>query len=1076
MGRYKGPTHFDNNENPYNLRSNRPRFPNPNSVPRPRGGLSNRSHPPLPRTQLFRVPHPQTGAPFPYRQESFQLSSSFLPQGRYNPENNPQFSTPANSAPQDLRGFTGLESLYWDNNTEGNQGDWRAIPETPKLPRDDQIRDISSMPTTSSTTNSLNSSANNSIPTSSVGSPVTSSKTTLSQMTQSPDAASDVASSIYSPPSFHATSDFAKDLIESFSHENFKAGSSEPNNSSTATLPQPVFPNKARKDLTILDMFQHLPAHLKPVFTKVLTDNLFTSKDGEVPRTQIMPSEIPVRPLIPPKSPEINSNNICRTSASTASNCNVGLTIPASNPVVNGVKSKRGGDPYLSTIYPNLDSVGVANAPPIRNNFNTNSNVRHTPGNTPISTILSNFPFNNCVPQFLTTSSTYFVNHSNNEHNPISTTVSNISLGSRPTDPIHSHPTSTIVCSPIHTTTCILTNNTTGVYTTSCVTTLAAPTTVPSFHSSNSSTLNSGLCITDLLPTIIEQVQVAVQSAMQVNGARVTEEVAQPGTNNNHHPLGPGHRDYSSTSSVHPTNVTFTTSAPIPSSELGKSVYSQGGEIDLEALASIISSKIQSKPRDPPRESDCDSSSSNTSYRSDRTHSSSRSYRHHKKSRDYEQRSFHGSSRHGDKSSSKFQSRTSIHLSDADRTVLIQHGVSEKALRDRDENAEASMNLSDLPCLPQSQFVVNLSSSDISIFSGNLEDYEEFKSSFLAYAQSIPPEQRLMLLKLKLSGQAKNLVSECIGVNNGSFVRAFEILDKRYHRPELLIQKLVAQVEDCLDRSCKYSDSKFASMISNIRRCYQRIFLINPRKVWTLDGLLTKFSNCMPVSCLNNVTKMVKNNLSDHTFSKVLQVCEDYVEFKELQNITTGGTVDHPTVSRSDRSKSPNHRHPGFKSRHYDRKDSSTHALSETSETPTDNSSFDETIAAASLLKSHLSLKTKGKPEADGSRGRSLSRSNGNRSRSGSAFRQKSPFRETFTCNLCNSNDHVISQCTGEFDNLADIVYERKLCRLCVSTGHISTKCPILLLCPDIPIRCKNTECQDIPHCKKLCKIMKKQK
>ena len=1108
--------HPDQNRDPYNLRSNGHRFAPRTTGPRHRGENPHRGRPPPNRTQLFRVPPTNGGVPFPYRQESFSLSSSYFPQGNPPPTGNrsPHFSTPSSTAPQDLQGFTGIESLYsWDNNSQGFQADWKLLSETPKSIRDEQtqIELTTNNNITPNHTKSIGSFQNSPVAVTSSHSvpntpiaprpPTISSNNTDPQFNQTSlpsypssdqfnvnSGAQNNDSPLYSPPSFHATSQFAQELISQTPAFNNTAlgavGGEIPIHTEPSTsLPNPPIPthrslmvsdmfpylsNLDYKAGSVVEMFNDLPEEVKPHFENLIKDYLKTNNVSNNPARSESDNPNLSQPnseIVTCTSNDISVNVVSSSPGIVTSNYSTNLL--GSSDFV-GVKPKLPQpkiNPFISSPQGNVTSqVSYAN-----DNF---SYQPYQPGFTPTSVSISKFPYNSSLPQFLKRDNFQGPSH------PLTCTNDNIiyprhtySVSHNPPNPVPSMDYNIIV--------------TTGVTSSSTSTN----STVTSNLSNVSSTIsNTGLTMTDLLPTIVEQVQVAVQAAFRNNSIGVSNHQSNTERSNTASIRTDIMPNFSTTSGNNrcssslggPTNVTFTNANPIPSASESRPIYSQGGEIDLEMLANLISSRLQpNRPETVSRSSDCDSSSSNTSRRSD---ISNRSFRHRKKDRDSKHQNsgykhpnaFDRTHSGQDRTHSEHLSRTTVHLSEADKTVLIQHGVTEEALRDRDENAESSMNLVDLPSLPRSQFVVNLSSSDIEQFSGNLEDYDEFKASFLAYAQSIPMEQRLMLLKMKLSGQAKNLVSECFGVGLSSFNKAFEILDKRYHKPELLIQKLLAQIEESLDRSCKHSDAKFSNMISNVRRCYQRIFLIDPRKVWTLDGLLAKFSNCMPRTCLNNVTRMIKNNLSDHTFSKVLQVCEDYVEFKELQNITTGiSTVSFN--SPSGLSKSPSRsRDSSFRSRSHE-KSNSVHVVSENSGSFTDESSVEGTVAAASFKQPMSSQGTnKEKVKRDISRGRSSSRSS-NRSRSNSIVRPRSPYVETFTCNLCRKNDHVVTKCNGEFDNLEDIVYQRRLCLLCVGTGHFSSNCPILLLCPDFPMRCLNTECKDVPHCKKLCKIMKKQ-
>ena len=406
--------------------------------------------------------------------------------------------------------------------------------------------------------------------------------------------------------------------------------------------------------------------------------------------------------------------------------------------------------------------------------------------------------------------------------------------------------------------------------------------------------------------------------------------------------------------------------------------------------------------------------------------------------------------------------RSRIHLTEADVTVLTQQGISAAELQERESSTDGGVGILDLPSMPASQYVVNVSSDIVKLFKGDLEEYDEFKAAFLAYAQSIPIQQRLIMLKSKLEGDAKNLVSGCVGLDNGAFLKSFELLDRKFYKPELLIQNLVAQIEDYLDPGCRYSDTKFASMISNIRRCYSRIFAIDPRKVLALDGLLTKFNRCMPAKPYNDVGNLLQAELHSYTFGNVLDICERYVDFKHTQSISSRSVRDDSRNRLLPRGRdSKVSRGQGF-----DRKAQYVNAVSDQSL----DTSTGETDLVVAAVGGHNTQKSS-RSVSRGSRDRSRSNSRYVSASRGGAEGGAARFlpRVSYKCNLCQNNDHASVDCLAEFPNIDELVLDRKLCRLCLVPGHRSQSCPIISLFPDVKWRCTLSDCKNTPHCKKLC-------
>ena len=180
-----------------------------------------------------------------------------------------------------------------------------------------------------------------------------------------------------------------------------------------------------------------------------------------------------------------------------------------------------------------------------------------------------------------------------------------------------------------------------------------------------------------------------------------------------------------------------------------------------------------------------------------------------------------------------------------------------------------------------------MSADSVPSYTGNMEDYEDFKELFLAYAQAIPVSQRLITLKTKLDSKSKNAISGCIGKDQRTFEKAMGILEIHNNKPEMIINILIGKIEEALDEACMYNEDKFTDMVSDVRRFYNRILSIDPFKLPSLDGLTSRFSRVIPDKPYNKVSNLMgkyKDGISCYTFNNILEICEKHVEWLANQN------------------------------------------------------------------------------------------------------------------------------------------------------------------------------------------------
>jgi hypothetical protein len=434
---------------------------------------------------------------------------------------------------------------------------------------------------------------------------------------------------------------------------------------------------------------------------------------------------------------------------------------------------------------------------------------------------------------------------------------------------------------------------------------------------------------------------------------------------------------------------------------------------------------------------------------------------------------------------------------------------------DRDRHREEFAEAANIPGIPASQFVVSTSPNDLENFSGNYVDYLEFKGAFMSFVQSFPEAQRLSLLRSKLDERGKNIISGCIGNSRTMFQRAIELLDENYDRPELVCQILLSDIRHLLTPDCATDEDKFLRTVPKIREKYNRIFLIKPMKLLSLDGMLQDFMSTLPKKPYDRASDIRLKYVEEFNFVKLLEIAEEYVSLRESQRIcpeirpseefryrssyqSRDKVKDNryqDRVSRSDREYKPSR----------DRRDNSGYSSSR--ERSSSRSSYQSTRVMSAKPETEVEKKPASYVKTEPGRGRSKERkeqkygrkqstsgdrgyssqsvgkavsgrsSSNNSTRSNYSGRSNSNSRfPLFDCSLCAENGHNTVYCTTSYDNenLQKLVSSRFICLVCGVSGHKAVRCPILKLTPNADFLCKqNSSCKPTPHCTKFCPLLK---
>ena len=348
----------------------------------------------------------------------------------------------------------------------------------------------------------------------------------------------------------------------------------------------------------------------------------------------------------------------------------------------------------------------------------------------------------------------------------------------------------------------------------------------------------------------------------------------------------------------------------------------------------------------------------------------------------------------------------------AQQSLLLEHhGIPASELNEH--TTVSNHNLSHIPCLNQSQIIFTKSKADLCKFSGDLEDFPEWKATFTASLPMLTKESRLSTLKECLDARAKQVIAGFSGTAESTFIKAMIRLDERYNHPDQVLHLLEAKVNELVHVDCSNNENLFAKIVSQIREKYDRILSIEPIAVLRLDTNLYTWPNFMPQQMYNRYIRLkMKNKV--HTklsFTGILKECEDYC-----------AQIDYESLCFKGRRKQQSRQ---------------VHSTIEFNPAISDPEQIDGMVNYTS---------NSSKP-------------------------YQAPTR--YSCNLCQTNDHKTAECTAEFSpkELAEMIYKYKLCKLCGTIGHFARYCPILQLTPDSSFICKDITCGSIPHSKRFCSV-----
>ena len=426
--------------------------------------------------------------------------------------------------------------------------------------------------------------------------------------------------------------------------------------------------------------------------------------------------------------------------------------------------------------------------------------------------------------------------------------------------------------------------------------------------------------------------------------------------------------------------------------------------------------------------------------------------------------------------------------SDSVESFLHRYGLSSADFRERSIKDDSVLEPYNLNPVPPSQFLVQVSASDIPSFSGDIEDFQDFRQAFLGFAQAIPAHQRLVMLRLKLTSEAKQVIAGVTGTDEASFHRAFDLLDEKYHRPDQVVEVLLAELWNLVDRPQIQSDAEFRELVSNLTRIHNRLLSLDRSSIGSCGMIKTKLTDILPEYPKGKVNDLMLRDHGNWNFTSILKVCERCVKRLDQQDLThRTATSSKFRSEHSDSSEHSDHSHSDRKSRSYNRDSRPYYPNRYSSRSPDrkpivsrssnysvgcQNSSSDCQVNEVSVGKGNPSDVVK--RSAVSYRLRSPSVGHSSRSASNNSRRSdsRSQSTERYRCMICLKNDHSSLKCTVICPDLKHLAFERQLCFVCLTSGHRSELCPVKEFLNESVICTKSSCSMKSPHCAKLCETV----
>ena len=384
------------------------------------------------------------------------------------------------------------------------------------------------------------------------------------------------------------------------------------------------------------------------------------------------------------------------------------------------------------------------------------------------------------------------------------------------------------------------------------------------------------------------------------------------------------------------------------------------------------------------------------------------------------------------------------------RKVLQVHGFSEEEL-DRYEQ----LSKPGVPSKP-AQVIYNLTAADLPMFSGELQDYMDFKSNFWSMISYFPEERWLSLLKGRLDHESKSIVASCMGTSKFAFSRAFELLEQQYYHPDILKHMYLQQVNTLVGTDCTQDDQRFEEVVAKIRRSYDHLMLISPISLLSLDIALTSWMKNMPEQLYDSLSELRYYHAEEFTFHRALKEAKDFVGLRKSQRLW-GERRPKLGCSCSEKKNKVNSSEAG--------------GVCAPEENLQEEDSKQNLSPIPSLHRDLQSASTIPSPQW-------MPVASGVQSKAEPGISGQEPQKGGYCkCNLCLSQEHFTTDCKELFteEQLELTVQQREICLVCGATSHKAEVCHKARLDGSAAL-CSRADCNETPHTisGRFCSLCKK--
>ena len=339
-------------------------------------------------------------------------------------------------------------------------------------------------------------------------------------------------------------------------------------------------------------------------------------------------------------------------------------------------------------------------------------------------------------------------------------------------------------------------------------------------------------------------------------------------------------------------------------------------------------------------------------------------------------------------------------------------------------------------------------------FSGNSEDYYEWKTSFRAQVDSYPEELKVSTLKDHLNEDSLAFVAFISATESGAYQAIWRELDKKAKLGAAPYQLYTGKLMELINGPRAFNVKGLEKVYNTLNFTWSKLCSLGGKYVGYAEPMLLGVSNILFDQSQRAVDKLSRTNRLN--VPNVLEAVWEHMEQLSTRqhNEKAYGQQNAPQSTRNQHNRYP------------DRSTSSGQLYKVMSDYNRPDNILPERPIGIKTSNIIASPSRSVSPNKGQLGIRSFSPNKNRPQRSSSPNRRKA-----FKCSLCECNDHSHLDC-NKFspEDVLRMCKERHLCYVCRTTGHGASYCPFT------PLLCIKQECENLPpHCSLLCDVPRRQ-